>query len=400
MGKDKELKNEFKWKSLYLIKNSLSTKLHVLFLCSWYPSRVLPSNGDFIQRHARAVALKHQVTVIHIVTDPNKIDNTEFDIVEKENISEIIAYIKPTSFTIFKWYRFWSALQRALTKVPKYDVVHVHRLFPMGIMALYLRSKYAIPFIISEHWTGYQKESKKHISLLEKIISKSISKKAEFICPVSDHLGNAMKNKGLKGKFIKVPNVVDTKVFYPKPTKQKTFKIVHISDMNDEHKNIRGMLKVAHKLKEKIDFQWYFVGGDGRQFEKELAVFKDSESKVEFISHIPHKDVSDFLNKSDVFVLFSNYENLPCVVLEAFACGVPVISTNVGGIKEYFPQDFGVLIARKDVAGLMEVIEKIYVGEKKFERQKMHDYAIQHFSPLSICNAFTELYLKAIKSTE
>jgi len=44
-------------------------KLHVLFLASWYPSRVLKTNGDFIQRHAEAVALQHNVTVLHVISD-------------------------------------------------------------------------------------------------------------------------------------------------------------------------------------------------------------------------------------------------------------------------------------------------------------------------------------------
>jgi len=44
-------------------------KLHVLFLASWYPSRILKSNGDFIQRHAEAVALQHKVSVIHVKSD-------------------------------------------------------------------------------------------------------------------------------------------------------------------------------------------------------------------------------------------------------------------------------------------------------------------------------------------
>jgi len=47
----------------------LKKKLHILFLSSWYPSHVSPSNGDFIQRHAEAIATKHNVTVIYVTTD-------------------------------------------------------------------------------------------------------------------------------------------------------------------------------------------------------------------------------------------------------------------------------------------------------------------------------------------
>ena len=46
-------------------------KLHILFLSGWYPSRVSPSNGDFVQRHAEAVATVQNVTLIHVITDKN-----------------------------------------------------------------------------------------------------------------------------------------------------------------------------------------------------------------------------------------------------------------------------------------------------------------------------------------
>lgn len=49
----------------------MNRKLHVLFLNSWYPSRISPKNGDFIQRHAETVSIKHKVTSIHVITDSN-----------------------------------------------------------------------------------------------------------------------------------------------------------------------------------------------------------------------------------------------------------------------------------------------------------------------------------------
>ena len=57
---------------IYLIlkKQLLKKKLHILFLCGWYPSSVLPQNGDFIMRHAEAVSSKHKVSVLHIISKP------------------------------------------------------------------------------------------------------------------------------------------------------------------------------------------------------------------------------------------------------------------------------------------------------------------------------------------
>ena len=54
------------------LAKTFAKKLSVLFICGWYPSRVSPYNGDFIERHAKAVSKKHFVNIIHIISDKNQ----------------------------------------------------------------------------------------------------------------------------------------------------------------------------------------------------------------------------------------------------------------------------------------------------------------------------------------
>ena len=72
----------------------MSNKLNVLFLCGWYPSKVSPTNGDFIQRHAEAVSLIHNVTVIHIISDKKSKKNIDIISEVINGIETHIAYIK------------------------------------------------------------------------------------------------------------------------------------------------------------------------------------------------------------------------------------------------------------------------------------------------------------------
>jgi hypothetical protein len=60
----------------------LKKKLHILFLCGWYPSSVLPQNGDFIMRHAQSVQLKHNVSILHIITKTD-ISKTEIEVIKE-----------------------------------------------------------------------------------------------------------------------------------------------------------------------------------------------------------------------------------------------------------------------------------------------------------------------------
>ena len=376
----------------------LNKQLHILFLCGWYPSRVLPTNGDFIQRHAEAVALKHKVTVLHIITDENLAIKKQVEFAKINNIETYIGYVKKTKNPFLKWKRFISMFSELSSKISDFNVIHVNTLFPFGLFALYLKLTKNSPYIISEHWTGYHFPQSKNIGIMQKMLSKMIVKNASFVCPVSDNLADSMQQLGFKGNYVKVPNVVDTELFVPSKKSNSIFTIIHISSLIDAHKNISGMLEVAKKLEEKIgDFNWKFIGGTEDQYKNQLKKLDFRKAKIEFINHIPQQEMVNHLQSASVFVLFSNYENLPCVVLEAFSCGIPVISTHVGGISEYFPDDFGTLIEPKNEHELLEKLIN-YTTKTIDNKDKMHTYAIQNFSKKAIGNAFSELYYTSLKN--
>jgi glycosyltransferase involved in cell wall biosynthesis len=373
----------------------LKKKLHILFLCGWYPSNVLPKNGDFIQRHAKTVSAMHTVSVLHIISKP-RISKTEIEVEKDNDLHTYIAYIKPSKNPFLKLYRFWFAYQALLKEIGGFDIVHLNKLYPFGLLALHLKKIKKLPYIISEHWTGYHLKEKKSLPWLEQILSKKITANASFVCPVSSDLKNSMLKSGLRGNYQIIPNVVNTTLFKPTLKTSKVFTITHISSLLDKHKNISGMLRVAKQLEDCIDsFQWNFIGGTEDQFKNLIKNLDFKKNQVCFIDHIDHKKVPGFLNASDVFILFSNYENLPCVILEAFSCGVSVIATKVGGIQEFFPNEFGFLIDKKNEQQLLDKIISLY-KEPKNQQPIMHQYAIDNFSSEKICDSFTKLYREAL----
>ena len=373
----------------------MKKKLHILFLCGWYPSNVLPKNGDFIMRHAKTVSAMHTVSVLHIISKP-RISKTEIEVEKDNDLHTYIAYIKPSKNPFLKLYRFWFAYQALLKEIGGFDIVHLNKLYPFGLLALHLKKIKKLPYIISEHWTGYHLKEKKSLPWLEQILSKKITANASFVCPVSSDLKKSMLKSGLRGNYQIIPNVVNTTLFKPTLKTSKVFTITHISSLLDKHKNISGMLRVAKQLEDCIDsFQWNFIGGTEGQFKNLIKNLDFKKNQVCFIDHIDHKKVPGFLNASDVFILFSNYENLPCVILEAFSCGVSVIATKVGGIQEFFPNEFGFLIDKKNEQQLLDKIISLY-KEPKNQQPIMHQYAIDNFSSEKICDSFTKLYREAL----
>ena len=373
----------------------MKKKLHILFLCGWYPSSVLPQNGDFIMRHAEAVSSKHRVSVLHIISKPG-LSKSRFEVDKASNLHSYIAYIKPSKNPILKLFRFWLAYQQLLKQIGSFDLVHLNKLYPFGLFALHLKRLKHLPYIISEHWTGYHLKEQKSLPWVERVLSKIITKNASSVCPVSTDLKNSMLKSGLKGSYEIIPNVVNTHLFKPAKKTTKKFTITHISSLLDKHKNISGMLRVAKQLENTIDtFQWNFIGGKKEEFSKLLDDLNFKKETINFTDHLSHEQIPKQLTQSDVFVLFSNYENLPCVILEAFSCGVPVISSNVGGINEFFPEDFGFLIEQNNEDQLLQKIIEIY-NNPMSRSKKMHQFANDNFSSEIICDSFSKLYLQAI----
>ncbi|MCF6296782.1 MAG: glycosyltransferase family 4 protein [Flavobacteriaceae bacterium] len=371
-------------------------KLHILFLNSWYPSKVLPNNGDFIQRHAEAVARNHQVTAVHAITDHENKDN-EIDDFYLNGVRTLIFYLKPSKLTITKQIIFFKAYKKLIYLSGKFDMVHVNRLFPVGIVAVWLKIFKSKPFIISEHFTGYLNEGANKISKTELLISKIITNQASFVCPVSDNLANNMLKIGLAGNYYSIPNVVDIEMFIPIKKDNKTLTLIHLSSLLDSHKNVTGILNVISKLQNHIpNFLFYLIGENSNKYKELIISLKINPKIIKLFDQIPHHQVPEYLQKSDILILFSNYENLPCVILEAFACGTKVISTDVGGINEFFPDSFGDLIPIKDEKKLLNSLIKLNKKSENLLKKEMHQYASDNFSKKKISNEFSNLYYKSL----
>lgn len=91
-------------------------KNRILFLASWYPSRVSPYSGDFIQRHARVVARIADITVLHTVRDDDIAG--AYEVSDTDNgLREIIVYYKDSGCKVLNFFKrmkaFWMGYIRA-----------------------------------------------------------------------------------------------------------------------------------------------------------------------------------------------------------------------------------------------------------------------------------------------
>ncbi len=381
-------------------------KLNILFLASWYPNKLEPQNGNFIQRHAEAVAAKCNVASLYVISSH---DARDYEIEKSWNNGnfEVIVYYKKTDkmLPFLKYRRYMEAHKRGFEAIlaifGRIDLTHLNVIYPAGIFALWLKKQHEIPFIITEHWTGFLDINPYKFNLFEKYYILKTAKAASVICPVSYNLQNALEKFGIEGPFEVIPNVVDTNLFQLKHKKRsKPNKILHVSTLNDQHKNVVGILNVIIKLRQKrTDFHLTLAGNKYGDKHRNYAVSLGIPTgMLTILDEIPLPEIAKIMQEQDVFVLFSNYENLPCVISEAHVSGMVVIATDVGGVSEMINQSNGFLIQAKDETALFEKLDSLLDNLTQYEPKKISEAATKRYGYDSVADQFYLLYKKVIKA--
>ena len=192
--------------------------------------------------------------------------------------------------------------------------------------------------------------------------------------------------------FTVVKNVVDTRIFYFSPTDNTPlFWVVHVSMMNHP-KNPKGLLRAfAKAVKQNSNLRLRMVGDVNDDLIAYTAQLGISDFVV-YTGILPQEKVAPLVQQSDVFLLFSIYENMPCVLAEALCCGLPVIATNVGVISEIITEQNGLLIESQDEVACAEAIVKMSIDKSYFNKQSIADNAASIFSYEAIGKQLSEIY--------
>lgn len=386
-------------------------RLNILFLSSWYPTKESPTNGNFVKRHAEAISLYHNVSVIHVCSDEN-ISEIKLEESDDDGIYTIIAYYPKVKSDIafisqyLKYKRYLKAFEIAYEKLKNKigtpDLAHLNVIFPAGIIALHLKSKYNIPFITTEHWTGYMpSDNSYHGVSLKQITSKVISE-SSHITPVSEQLKESMIIHGLNGRYSVIPNVVDIATFniLPAVTK-KTDSFLHISTLDERQKNISGILHSFYAAwKENSNIKLNIIGnGENKKkaeaLSKELGILNQS---VFFLGLKNSTEIIQHLNEARALLMFSNYETFSCVIAEAWSCGTPVIASMSGGIENKITKENGILISPKNEKALKNAILKMANPNLNFNREEIRKFAVENFSYDSVGKKISDIYASIISN--
>ena len=369
---------------------------NVLFLSSWYPSRVHTTLGNFVRYHALAASKYNSINVLYIVADDN-VKDYEIKYFQDHELKTTIVYFKRG---IFKYLNYFVAFTKGFHFVKeknklKFDIVHMNIMHPGIWQALYLKWRYKIPYVVSENWHGFQDLAKYNLSFLEMKLIKIGFRFSSVISPVSKQLKNCMINANYQAKYQIIPNVVDTNKFHigELDTNKNNFTFLHVSTLEDSIKNVSGIIDAFEKIKHKNMVLKIIGDGPVDWIIKKVSTLK-TKNTVVVESEKTHDQIAKEMQKADVFVLFSNIENLPLVLIESISSGTPFIATKVGGIPELFNNELGRLVDAGSIGQLLSEMNFMVENPNFFNPSRIRSFAIKNYSNEEVGKKFNDLYIE------
>lgn len=291
---------------------------------------------------------------------------------------------------------FWFLLRRRNT----YDIIHCHLLQGFhSIIAIMVKALLRKNVIIKVGATGPLSDFVmiKNVFLGEFLLKK-ITAVDKLITVCSSSTAEALQEGFTSRQIVQIPNGVDTNHFKQFSPSLNQKDITFIGRL-DHMKGVQVLLEAFKTLKEDSVTAYLNIIGDGpdRGKLKSHAVESGIADSISFCGELA--EIKPYLEKSALFVLPSLSEGLSNVLLEAMACGLPIIATRVGGNTDLIQDGVnGMLVEPGNSDQLYQTMKKVLIDkdlakklgraarktvEEKFSLQSVTDHYIRLYQHLS-----------------
>jgi L-malate glycosyltransferase len=386
----------------------MDKSLNIVWLPGWFPSRVDFLPGDFIERHAKAVSESAFVTVIYVVKDP-ALKNTKTEIV-KETIGNLVIYrgyynAANKISSVFHFYKLLFTLYKLAEKERgRFDLCHLHVPLKQSLLAIRLKQKYKLNYVITEHNSWYSPGDNSFFfqSFFLKRMITSAYYNAEAVHVVSRDLGEKLQKMiPIVANYTVIPNVVNTDFFtLADKTNKETINFITVTGEN-KYKNTDGIIRAfAMLIKSGANAYLNIAGPDDAVFKqqvKELGI----ENRVVFYGIVSNKEIAELTKRSDAMIFFTRSETFGCVMAESLCCGVPVIASRIPVLEESLTENKNALFVEPDNEN--DLTEKLswFINHKdNFDNSLIAAEAFDRYNYHRVASQFMAFYNRTLKGLQ
>lgn len=377
--------------------------MRILVCTTSYPSRRAPFNGVFVRAHSAALAARgHEVRVLvpHVFSeDPSAEEDGRVSVrrVAYGSDQKLLSDRSGLPLAMIGRLLFaWRKAARSEAAQWHPDVIHAHWAIPSGIAAWSAARSIRVPWAVTVHGADMRLAAR---SAVARRLMTWVLAAAGAVVAVSQAFATEIARGMVPVIPIAViPMGVDTGVFSPRSRRKAReaaglpldAKIVLGVGALIPLKRFNDVIDALSVVQSELGDVRLLIAGDGRDrsaLEGQAASLGQKDA-VTFLGALDQARLPDYLNAADVVVLASETEGLPVVLMEAAACGIPSVATDVGGSSEVallHPE--ARLIAVGDVPGLARALVEVLSIKQPDVRSSLLDDA----TPYALSGAIDRL---------
>ena len=303
------------------------------------------------------------------------------------------------SYNPFRLFRAVGEIQKTVKQFQP-DIVACHSSMASFLGRVTIRNK--VPTVFTVHGWGFNN----YVGILSKTIALIAEKVAARYCEKVICVSEFVKELAVVHKVVApekcavIYNGIEKLGKIKEHSENELLKIVFVGRLaapKEPEILIKAYQSLEFRFLEKTEL---LIIGNGPQEEQlKFIVGKDTPGKITFLGRVPRKEVVLLLEKSDIFVLATKWESFGLTALEAMSIGLPVIVSNVGGLKEVVDDKSGILVESGNVREMKRALEKL-VGDQELRislGENGRKRAFEKFSVETMFQKTEKLYKEILK---
>jgi len=369
--------------------------MKVLFLTPWYPDEHNPNHGVFVRDQALTIQQAHEVRVVS-----GKINYAVFGFSSLTRYDSSYQGLKESrisvkkSLPVINQFNFFLRIALETLKIArdfKPDIIHGNIGYPGAFWAWIMSTLLKIPYVVTEH----TRITNNFRSFVHRQLTLFGLRRARQIIAVSRW--HADEIFGIVGKKpLVIHNVINFEKFPELPPSPGTarFQIGFLGYMETPVKGLDILLRAVASLS--ADFVLH-IGGKGMLLEeyKRMAGTLGVSHKCRFYGAVMNEEVPAFMSKLHFLVSASRSETFGIAMVEALACGLPVVATDNGGSREFINSENGLIVPVDDPEQLSGAIAAMMKNYSRYNRELIRKDIMQKFSREVFLRKINEVYAAA-----